>query len=139
MPRRTTNSNLGFVIRRIIGKTIVKGIKTDHKILGGDQRKCMGQKRGIEHAIHSLRASSKLTDSEAILMIDVKNAFNSLNRDHAIRSGEKLCPCLYHSICNSYREPSNLLINKQTKSLRKVQSKANPLRCRCLELPFSLN
>ena len=79
----------------------------------GDQQLCMGQK-GIEYAIHSLIAAFKDTDSEAILLIDTKNAFNSFNRDIALRNIEKLCPTLYHSICNSYRGPSNLFINKQT-------------------------
>ena len=58
MPRCATNRNWGS-LRRIIGRTIVKCIKTDFKILGGDQQLCMGQKGGIEHAIHSLRAAFK--------------------------------------------------------------------------------
>ena len=36
----------GEVFRRIIGRTIIKCIKTDLKILSGDKQLCMGQKRG---------------------------------------------------------------------------------------------
>ena len=86
-------------------------MKTNLKILGSDQQLCRGQKGGIEHVIHSLRAAFKNTDSEVIF---AKNASNSLNRDLALRKTQKLCPSLDHSICNSYHEPSNLLIYKQT-------------------------
>ena len=57
-------------LRRIVGITVAKCIKINIKVLGGDQHLCMGQKRGIEYAIHSLRAAFKNTDSEAILLID---------------------------------------------------------------------
>ena len=39
----------------------------------------LGQKCGIEFAIHTLRKQYEKTDSDAILVIDVENAFNSLN------------------------------------------------------------
>ena len=55
--------------RQIIGKNSVKCIETDHKIFGGDQQLCMGQKGGIEHAINSLKTAFKDTDSEAISLI----------------------------------------------------------------------
>ena len=70
------------VLWQNIGRTIVKCGKTDLKLLGGDQQLCIGQKGGNEHAIHSLRAAIKGTDSEAILLIDAKNAaIISLNGD----------------------------------------------------------
>ena len=81
----------------------------------------MGQKRGIEHAILSLRAAFKDSDSEAILLMDAKNAFNSLNRDLALRNIKNLCPFIYHFICKSYREPSKLLLTNKQYSLRKAQ------------------
>ena len=73
----------GEVIRQIFGRTIFKCVKTNLKILVGDQQLCMGQKGGIEHAIHFLIAAFKDTESKAILLVHAKNAFNSLNRDHA--------------------------------------------------------
>ena len=114
----------GEVLSRFIGRTIVKCIKTENKILGGDQQLCMGQKGGIEHAIYSLRAAFKDTDSEAILLID------------ALRNSKKLCRCHYHSIYNSYREPSNLFINKQTIFSQQGTTQGDPLLCLCMELPL---
>ena len=45
---------IGEVLRRIIGRSIVQCLKTDLKLLGGNKQLCLGQKSGIEHAIHSL-------------------------------------------------------------------------------------
>ena len=98
-------------------------MKINLKILGSDQQLCRGQKGGIEHVIHSLRAF-KNTDSEAIF---AKNASNSLNRDLALRKTQKLCPSLDHSICNAYREPSNLFIYKQTIFSQEGTSQGDPL------------
>ena len=108
-------------------------MKINLKILGSDQQLCRGQKGGIEHVIHSLRAF-KNTDSEAIF---AKNASNSLNRDLALRKTQKLCPSLDHSICNSYREPSNFFIYKQTIFSEEGTSQGDPLRFRCMELQLS--
>ena len=103
MPRCTTDKNFGRSIAKLL---IVKCVKIDLKILGGDQQLCMSQKGGIEHAIHSLRAalnSLNSADPEAILLIDAKNAFNILNRNRALRNIEKLCSSpiaiVNHQIC----------------------------------------
>ena len=81
----------GEVLRRIIGRTIVKCNKIDLKRLGGDQHLYMGQKGGNEHAIYSLRAAFKNTDSKVILLIDAKNAFNNLNRDLTLQHPISVC------------------------------------------------
>ena len=96
-----------------------------------------GSKKEIEHAIHSFRADFKETDLEAILLIDAKNAFNSVNRDLALRNIEKFCPSLYRSTYNSYREPSNLFTNKQTLFSQEGSTRGDPLACRCMELPYT--
>ena len=45
---------VGEVLRRIIGRVILKCVSNDLQLLGGNSQLCLGQKRGIEHAIHSL-------------------------------------------------------------------------------------
>ena len=45
---------IGEVLRRIIGRVIVQCIRNDLKLLGGNTQLCLGQKCGIDHAIHSL-------------------------------------------------------------------------------------
>ena len=77
---------IGEVLRRrLIGKTITRCIKSDHKNLGKKFQLCLGQKCGIEYAIHSLRKEFDKPKTEAILGIDAENAFNSLNRELALK------------------------------------------------------
>ena len=122
-------------IMRIIGGTIVKCIETDLKILGWSATMWGSKRRNW--TCNPFAESCFRADSEAILLNDEKNAFTSLNSDLALRNIKKLCPFLYHSICNSYREPSNLFINKQTIFSHAVTTQGDPLRCRCMELLLS--
>ena len=72
---------IGEVLRRILGKTITQCIKSDLKNLGKNCQFCLGQKCGIEYAIHSLRNEFEKPEKDAILIIDAENAFTSLSRE----------------------------------------------------------
>ena len=48
--------------------------------------------------------------TDAILLIDAENAFNSLNRELAPKNVKTLCPALLHALANSYKHPSNLYV-----------------------------
>ena len=73
------------VIRRIIGRTITKCLQSELMVLGSNHQLCLGQKCGIEYAIHTLRKQYEKSDSDTILLIDAENAFNSLNRNLALK------------------------------------------------------
>ena len=103
---------VGEVLRRVIGRTIVSCIQTDLKQLGGNQQLCMGQRCGIEHAIHSLRAN--FDENEAVLLIDATNTFNLLNRKLALENIKIICPALFTAVKNSYSSPSPLYLNGTT-------------------------
>ena len=115
------------MLRRIIGRSIVQCIKTDQKLLSGNSQLCLGQKRGIEHAIHSLRDPFSTTGNETILQIDAKNPFNSLNRKLALAIIEKICPSFHTALWNSYNTPSNLFIGKKTLTSREGTTQGDPL------------
>ena len=123
---------VGEVLRRIIGRSILACLKNDLKLLGGVTQLCLGQKCDIEHAIHSLRESFEDTETEAILLIDAQNAFNSLNRELPIKNIERLCLALVAAVKNSYSKPSNLFINRKICSPRKAPHKVTHLICLCM-------
>ena len=102
---------VGEIVRRISARVILKCIGHDLKALGGNSQLCLGQKSGIEHAIHSLREKFEHDDSEAMLLIDAKNTFNSLNRSLALQNIELICPSIVTALRNSYDSPSNLYVN----------------------------
>ena len=118
---------VGEVLRRIIGRTILRCVENDLKLLGKNLQLCLGEKCGIEHAIHSLRKQFETPETQGILLIDAKNAFNSLNRDLALRNIEKLCPSNITAIRNSYKTPTSLFVNGKTLQSEEGTTQENPL------------
>ena len=45
-------------------------------LLGSNYQLCLGQKYGIEYAMHNQRHQNRETSIDAVLLIDAKNAFN---------------------------------------------------------------
>ena len=119
--------DIGEVMRRITGRIIVDCIRQDLTSLGGTMQLCLGQKCGIEHAIHSLRHSFDDPENEAILLIDSKNAFNVLNRRTALENVKALCPSLHVALQNSYSHPSHLYIGKSTILSQEGTTQGDPL------------
>ena len=105
---------IGEVMRRITGRIIVDCIRHDRTSLGGKKQLCLGQKCGVEHAIHSLHHSFDESENEAILLIDAKNSFNVVNRRTASENVKALCPSLHVALQNPYSHPSHLYIAKST-------------------------
>ena len=76
---------IGEVLRRFIGRSIVKCVKRS-PIHRGEMYRCLGQKSGIEHAIRALRRRFLEDRTEGILLIDARNSFDSLYRDMALKN-----------------------------------------------------
>ena len=62
-----------------------------------------------------------------MLLIDAQNAFNSLNRDLALKNIDMICPALSNSLKNSYKTPSNLFINKKCIKSQEGTTQGDPL------------
>ena len=118
---------VGEVIRRIIRRNILRCIGNDLKILGQNRQLCLGQKCGIEHAIHSLRETFEQSETERLLLIDAKNAFKSQNRDLALKKIQKTCPSIITALRNSYGTPSNLYVNGKALLLQEGTTQGDPL------------
>ena len=105
---------VGEVLRRIIGKFIIKRIENDLRFLGDNTQLCLGQKCGIEHAIHSLRSQYEKPDNESVILQYAKNAFNCLNRNLAVENIKRICPALNFVVQNSYSAPSDFYVAGKT-------------------------
>ena len=77
---------VGEVLRRIIGKAITNVLKPDLVKSTSPIQVCGGLAGGVEAAIHAVRRLYDDEDTEAILMVDAENAFNSLNREAAMNN-----------------------------------------------------
>ena len=101
---------VGEVIRRIIGKCVTKVTKQDIIEANGSLQVCAGQKSGSEAAIHAMHSIFEADNTDAVLLIDASNAFNSLNRAAALHNVRILCPTIATYAINTYREPARLII-----------------------------
>ena len=97
-------------VRRIIGKTILAVIKSEILSATGALQLCAGQNAGCEAAIHALNSLYLDDSTEAILLVDATNAFNSLNRQVALKNISLNCPAIFPILANTYRQPSALFV-----------------------------
>ena len=94
--------------RRIIAKAVLYATKGDLQDAAGPKRLCAGQVVGIEAAVHTIRSMFSSEDTEAILLVDASNTFNSLDRQVALHNAHYLCPSLANILINTYQDPSEL-------------------------------
>ena len=99
---------IGEVVRRIVGKAAIRVISKDLRRVAGSDQLCVGQRAGIESAIHELRTSFASSREHALLQIDASNAFNTLNRCLALQNIDMICPLMKVILLNTYRENSLL-------------------------------
>ena len=118
---------VGETVRRIINKAISSVIKDDVQEVAGVLQLCAGQESGCEAAIHAMREVFNSADTEAIILVDASNAFNSLNREVALRNVKNVCPSLATILINTYRSKSELFINGETILSREGTTQGDPL------------
>ena len=70
---------VGEVIRRIIGKYMTKVVKQDILESSDLLQVCAGHKSGSEAALHTMNSLFQHEETNAVLLVDASNAFNSLN------------------------------------------------------------
>ena len=65
--------------------------------------------------------------TDAILLIDAENDFNSLKRELALKNVEILCPALHLALANSYNHPSNVYLNSTVLTSTEGTTQGDPL------------
>ena len=103
---------IGEVLRRIVGKAITKFLKLDIIDSTAPIQVCGGLPGAVEAAIHSVRRTFNDPNTEAVLLVDAENAFNSLNRSAALNNLQYIyiCPEFFKYVLNTYRKPSKLYV-----------------------------
>ncbi len=102
---------IGEVLRRIVGKAITTVLKPDLLNCTAPIQTCGGLPGGVEAAIHAMRKLYNDPETEAVLLVDADNAFNSLNRETALNNLQYTCPEFFKYVLNTYRKPAELYIN----------------------------
>ena len=115
------------VPRRIIAKAILFVTKGDVEDAAGSTQMCAGQLAGIEAAVHAVHSIFSNAETEAILMVDASNAFNSMNRTVALHNVRILCPSLATVLINTYRGAAELFLDSQTILSKEGTTQGDPL------------
>ena len=130
---------IGETTRRIIGKAILATIRDDIQEAAGPLQLCAGQEAGCEAAVHAVRQMFDSPDAEAAILVDASNAFNSLNRENALRNIQYLCPSLSTILINTYREGVQLFIDGEAMISEEGTTQGDPLAMVCMPLASSLS
>ena len=119
--------------RRIITKAILSIVRQDILDATGSLQLCAGQTSGTESAVHAARALFQQADTEAVLLVDASNAFNSLNRSSALLNIQRLChgPAFAMILINTYRNPIDLFVDGNVLHSDEGTTQGDPLPCKC--------
>ena len=113
--------------RRILAKAILSVLRDDIQEAAGPKQLCAGQIAGIEAAIHAMKSTFSDDETDAVLLIDASNAFNSLNRQAALRNVQHLCPSIATILINTYRAPTELFIDGKVLWSEEGTTQGDPL------------
>ena len=101
---------VGEVLRRIIGKAVASITRESITKSVGSLQVCAGHDAGCEAAIHSMKDIFADEDTEAVLLIDAANAFNSINREAFLHNIKVICPEIAIFVSNCYAKSSRLFV-----------------------------
>ena len=118
---------IGETVRRIIGKAIAFAINDEIKDAAGPLQLCAGHISGCEAAVHAMRQVFEAPETDAVILVDASNAFNSLNRQTALRNVQHLCPALSKALINTYREDVQLFIDGEVLLSQEGTTQGDPL------------
>ena len=108
---------IGEILHRIVAKAIVKSVNMDVVEATTPIQICSGIPSGVEAAVHAIRSMYEDPNTEGVLLVDASNAFNSMNRNAALKNLEVTCPQLSTFMTNTYRTPSKLLVRDSDETL----------------------
>ena len=109
-----------------IGRAIAKILSDDIQMAAGPLQLCAGHQSGCESAVHAMRQVFESSVTEAIILVDATNAFNSLNRQTALRNIRHLCPALSKVLINTYWDDVRLYINGETMLSQEGTTQGDP-------------
>ena len=118
---------IGEVVRRIIGKAIMKTTKCFLRNAVGCIQLCAGHDAGCEAAVHAIAQIFDDNETEAMIFVDASNAFNQLNRQVALRNTEVVCAAMAPVLINTYRNSSWLFVDGQCMLSREGTTQGDPL------------
>ena len=85
-------------------------LKEDIQLVAGPLQTATGLQSGVEAAIHSMRCKFEDDRTDAVILVDASNAFNSLNCQATLHNIRVICPQIATILVNIYHRPARLII-----------------------------
>ena len=79
----------------------------------GSLQVAAGLKSGAEAAINAMKQAFYEVDTEGVMLVDAKNAFNNMNRQVTLHNIRVICPEAANFLINIYRQPARLMIRAE--------------------------
>ncbi|XP_063366199.1 uncharacterized protein LOC134654659 [Cydia amplana] len=118
---------VGSTFRRLASKIAVRYILAKLQKIFEPVQLGFGVRGGCEAAVHALRSYLEAGQCEVLLKIDVKNAFNSLNRDILLSEVKSHIPEIYNYLLHCYGDPSKLMYHSHELSSEVGCQQGDPL------------
>ena len=114
-------------LRRIMAKAILNVIGAEIQAVAGSSQLCARQRSGCEAAVHAMTELFNNEQVEGLLLVDVHNAFNSLNQAVMLQNIQVTCPSLAVPVINMYRSDAELFVGEETIFSREGTTQGDPL------------
>ena len=98
------------LLHRIASKVVVSHIREDIKSAVCLLQVCAGQEAGCESLVHATPEIYEGQSSEAVLLVDALNVFNSIDRNAFPHNIAIICPPLARYVRNCYYANTRLFI-----------------------------
>jgi hypothetical protein len=99
---------VGSTLRRLAAKICVRLTREKFQNLFEPVQVGFGTRGGCEAAVHAVRTFVQDDQNGILLKLDVKNAFNSVNRDTLLNEVKLHVPEIYNFLLQCYHSPSQL-------------------------------
>ena len=106
----------GKVSKKISGKVVIMISKQDAMKAAGSLQVGARQEAGAGTAIHAVRDIFKDHTTEAVLLVDAENAFNTINRKAMLYNVSVICPITSTYLNNSHNTLARLFIIEETEN-----------------------
>ena len=102
---------VGEVLRRIIGKAVMRIVRPDVVRAAGSLQVCAGLEGVCAAAVHAMHEIVRNEATEGILLVDAANTFNNLNRKATLHNMKFICPALATVLNNTYQPPTRMFVS----------------------------
>ena len=101
---------IGEILRRIAGKVVITSIRNEIISSVGSLQVWAGHDAGCESLIHAMQTIYQDETTEAVILVDASNAFNSINRNVFLHNISTICPLVSIYAHNCYSVQTRLFI-----------------------------